>query len=87
MIALLGSQIEGQRIYAFAGATTLGEMIAILRELRPQNEKIPAPPPNEGHDLTEIAPIQRAEELLKEYFHRDGWVSLRDSLKSGIEGF
>ncbi|CAH0044591.1 unnamed protein product [Clonostachys solani] len=86
VIALLAPDVEKQRIFAFAAAFNLTEIIDRLRVLDPENKKIPDPPQNEGHDLTEVVPAPRAESLLKEYFGASGWISLQDSLESCVRG-
>lgn len=60
------------------------QVVTILRELRPDNKKIPDPPPNEGDDLSVIKPREDAENLLKRFYGVTGWTNLRDSLADGI---
>jgi hypothetical protein len=55
-----------------------------MRKLRPDNDRIPEPPENEGRDLTNIIPRARAEELLKSFFNRPGWTSLEETLSVAI---
>ena len=86
VIALLAPEVQSQRIYAFAGPIRLHDIIAILRKLRPENKLIPNAPADEGHDLTEVALAPKAEELLREYFGQDGWISLSASIEAGIQG-
>lgn len=86
VIALLAPAVENQRLFAFAAAFNLTDVIRRFRAMNPENKKIPDPPQNEGHDLTEVVPAPRAEALLKEYFGTTGWVSLQDSLESCVRG-
>lgn len=86
VIALLAPAVENQRLFAFAAAFNLTDVIGRFRAMNPENKKIPDPPQNEGHDLTEVVPAPRAEALLKEYFGTTGWVSLQDSLESCVRG-
>ncbi|KAH8799742.1 hypothetical protein F5884DRAFT_847965 [Xylogone sp. PMI_703] len=86
VIGLLSPDVKSERIFAFAKPHNWTDIINILRKLRPENKLIPDPPPNEGRDLTEVLPSQRAEQLLRDFFQRPGWTSLEDSLAAGIEG-
>jgi hypothetical protein len=60
------------------------DILATMRKLRPDNDRIPEPPENEGRDLTSIIPRARAEELLKSFFNRPGWTSLEETLAVAI---
>ena len=86
-IALLAPNVNDERIYAFAGRITLTDIVKILRELRPDNQQIPDPPPHEGQDLSEIVLAPKAEKMLREYFDQTGWISLKESIAAGIKGF
>ena len=83
-IALLAPNVKEERIYAFAGRITLTKVIKILRELRPDNQQIPDPPPDEGQDLSEIVLAPKAEKMLRAYFDQIGWISLKESIATGI---
>jgi len=65
----------------------VGDLVTILRELRPNNKKIPDPPANIVIDRTELVPRPRAEEFLRSFFGLSGFTGLRKSLEAGIEGF
>ncbi|KIY00479.1 uncharacterized protein Z520_04164 [Fonsecaea multimorphosa CBS 102226] len=82
--ALLDPKVENERLFAFAGPYNWTDVINILTNLRPDNDKIPKAPPNEGRDLTDIKGSKRAEELIKSFFGVPGWTSLEDSLAAGI---
>lgn len=84
-VALLDPDVKSERIFAFAAPWTWTEIIGIFRKLRPSNNKIPDPPANELADLSKIVPAKKAEQLLKSFFGRPGWVGLEESLKAGIE--
>lgn len=45
---------------------------------------IPPEPENEGHDLSEVIPSKRANEILRDFFGRPGWISLEESIAEGI---
>lgn len=60
-------------------------MISVVRKLRPNNTLIPEPPANDGRDLTEVIPSKEAERLLREFFGREGWTSLEESIAQGLE--
>ncbi|EXJ89397.1 hypothetical protein A1O3_02464 [Capronia epimyces CBS 606.96] len=83
--ALLDPSIVSRRIFAFAEPVNWTDAVKILRELRPDNKKIPDPPINEGRDLSEILPRDKAEDILKSFYGAKGWTSLRDSIAAGIE--
>lgn len=86
-IALLDPEIKSERLFAFAHPFQWTDMVRLLRKYRPGNDRIPNPPENEGHDLTEVPPAKRAEKLLKEWFGQPGWVSLEQSIKEGLETY
>jgi hypothetical protein len=82
--ALLDPEIQSSRIFAYAHALNWTDILATMRKLRPDNDRIPEPPENEGRDLTNIIPRARAEELLKSFFNRPGWTSLEETLAVAI---
>ena len=85
VIALLDPDVKEERIFAFAGPYNYTDVIGILRKLRPHlSSKIPDPPKNEGRDLCDIKGSKRAEQLLKDFFARPGWVGMEESLAQGI---
>ncbi|KAL4885400.1 hypothetical protein BJY04DRAFT_205231 [Aspergillus karnatakaensis] len=59
VIALLHPTVKDERIFAFASP-----------KLRHENNRIPNPPENEGHDLSDVVP--------------NGWKGLEESLADGI---
>lgn len=83
-IGLLDPDIVSQRLFAFAGTFNWTEIISILHKLRPDNNRLPTPPENEGRNLSVIKPAKRAEDLLKSWFDRPGWVSLEETLKDAL---
>ncbi|KAI9934618.1 hypothetical protein ASPWEDRAFT_175347 [Aspergillus wentii DTO 134E9] len=85
-IALLAPDVISQRLIAMAGSFNMTDVILAFKELRPDNTSIPAPPAEEGQDLTEVLPAPKAEALLKRYFGQKGWTPLRDGLEAGIRG-
>ncbi|OJJ99093.1 hypothetical protein ASPACDRAFT_1856676 [Aspergillus aculeatus ATCC 16872] len=86
VIALLDPAVQSERIFAAAAPYNWAEVLTILRELRPENNQIPDAydPMKEKFDLL---PSKRAEELLKSFYGKPGWTSLRESLVNGIEGY
>ncbi|KAJ9604790.1 hypothetical protein H2200_010905 [Cladophialophora chaetospira] len=84
--ALLDPAVKSERLFAFAGQFNWTDVVGILRDLRPNNKKIPDAPENEGRDLSDIRPSIRAEQLIKDFFGVPGWTSLRDTLEAGIVG-
>jgi hypothetical protein len=83
--ALLDPSVNNERLYAFAGEFNWTDIINILKQLRPDNKNIPAPPENEGRDLSDVK-NQRAKEIMEKFFGVKGWVSLEESIKNGIAG-
>ncbi|KAL0934614.1 aldehyde reductase ii [Colletotrichum truncatum] len=83
-IALLADDVKSERLFGFADSVNRSDIFKTLRDLRPDNKNIPEPIENEGRDLTEVVPAKRAEQLLKEYYGRDGWVGYKESLEAGI---
>lgn len=86
-IALLDPEVKSERLFAFAHPFRWTDIINLLRKYRPDSDKIPNPPENEGHDLSVVPPAKRAEELLKEWFGQPGWISLEQSVKDGLETY
>ncbi|KAL5360728.1 NAD(P)-binding protein [Aspergillus floccosus] len=82
--ALLSPSVTFERIFAFAAPQNWTEVIRILRKLRPDNSVIPPEPKDEGCDLSDVLPSKRAEEILRSFFGRPGWVQLEDSIAEGI---
>ncbi|KAB8258829.1 putative aldehyde reductase [Aspergillus pseudonomiae] len=83
-IGLLDPNVQSQRLFGFAQPFAWDDIIAILRRLRPDNDKIPDPL-DHTRDLSKIVPASRAEELLKAFFGK-GWTYLEESLAEGIVG-
>jgi hypothetical protein len=82
-LGLLDPTVRDERLFAFAGQFNWTDVIGIFHKLRP-NRQLPDPPKDEGRDLSDVKPSKRAEDLIKEFFGRPGWVSLEDSLAQGI---
>ncbi|CBF78393.1 hypothetical protein AN8583.2 [Aspergillus nidulans FGSC A4] len=87
VVALLSPSAVGKRIFAFAQAFNWTDILTILHELRPDNIHLPPCPKNEGRDLSEIEDAPEAEALMNEFFGTKGWVSLKESLAAGLEGY
>lgn len=60
------------------------DIIAMLKELRPYNEKLIEPPKDELKDLSNILPSKRAKDLLMSFFGQSDWTGLRETLEAGI---
>lgn len=84
--ALLSPALRFDRIFAFAAPQNWTEIVRILRKLRPDNSLIPPEPKNEGRDLSDVIFSKRAEDILKSFFNRPGWVGLEESINEGIAG-
>ncbi|KAF7588112.1 hypothetical protein BBP40_006177 [Aspergillus hancockii] len=83
---LLEREVKSERIFAFGEQTNWFDMVAIMRQLRPNNKLIPDPVVEDVRDHTEVLPRRRAEELLHTFYGKSGFTSIRDSLEKGIEG-
>ncbi len=59
------------------------DIILALRELRPDYH-FDDPKPNEGRDLTDVAPAAKAEKLLEEFFGQKKWIPYKKSIADGI---
>ncbi|KNG79871.1 cinnamoyl-CoA reductase, partial [Aspergillus nomiae NRRL 13137] len=77
--ALLDGRVKSERLFAFATPYTWTDIVDILRKAFPLNSSIPQAPENEGRNFIQVGPSVRAENLIKEFWGRDGWTSLRES--------
>ncbi|KAJ5153673.1 NAD-dependent epimerase/dehydratase [Penicillium coprophilum] len=84
--ALLDPNTVSRRLFGFTAPVNLTDMISAIRKLRPDNTLIPDTPVNEGRDLSKILPAKEAENLLREFWGREGWTPLEESIAQGIEG-
>lgn len=82
--ALLDLDLQSSRIFAYAHALNWTDIIGVMRKLKPDNDKIPQPPENEGRDLTEVVPRKRSEEILTAFFDRPGWTPLEQTLSEAL---
>lgn len=87
VVALLDEGVKSQRIFAFGEQMNWNDVVPILRELRPDNKKIPDPPKDEIRDRTEILPRTRAQILLRGFFEQSDFTPIKESIANGIEGF
>lgn len=86
IVGLLDETAKSERIFAFGEQFSWTDVVNALRELRPNNTKIPAPPANEVRDRTEVLPRIRAKKLLREFYGQPDFISAKESLAKGIEG-
>ncbi|CAG8898754.1 unnamed protein product [Penicillium egyptiacum] len=86
VIALLSHDVKSRRLFAFAASKNWTDYVQTLRKLRPNKDLIPEPPANERHDEADIVLAHQSETLLKDFFGRQGWTPLDESLAAGIEG-
>ncbi|KAI2790561.1 Ketoreductase adrE [Penicillium oxalicum] len=85
--ALLSPAITFDRIFAFATPTTWSEVVHVLHKLCPENTLIPRDPlgdMSEKRDSVEVRPAKRAKEILGDFWGREEWVGLEESIKDGI---
>ncbi|KAF7550529.1 hypothetical protein G7046_g7982 [Stylonectria norvegica] len=83
--ALLDPSVNNERIWGFAHAFNVTDIINVLRKHRPDNKLIPDPPKDDGRDLTEVKGRPRAEELLKSFFGQAGWTGFEESIVAGLD--
>ena len=82
--ALLDPDIRSSRVFAYAHSLNWTDIIGALRKLRPDNDKIPQAPENEGRALAEVVPRQKAEAILKTFFGRPGWVPFEETISDAL---
>lgn len=85
IIGLLDSDVKSQRIFAFGEQMNWTDTISLLRELRPENNKIPDPPADDVRDSTEVFPRTRSQILLRGFFDQLDFTPIKDSIEKGIE--
>ncbi|GES57883.1 NAD dependent epimerase/dehydratase [Aspergillus terreus] len=85
IIGLLDINVKSERLFGFAGQANWTDVVRMLRELRPNNQRIPNPPQNEKRDNTRVVPRDRAEQLLKNFYGQAAWTPIRHSLENGIQ--
>ncbi|KAL7919881.1 hypothetical protein ACQKWADRAFT_299910 [Trichoderma austrokoningii] len=83
VVGLLDPNVKDQRIFGIVQEFNWTDVLAIFRKLRPELQ-LPKVPENEGRDLTEVLPKDKAKKLLQDFFGQSDWTSLEDSLKAGI---
>lgn len=81
--ALIYSDVQNERLYAFASPYNWNDILRVLRKLYPDRKFIDDLP-NVGEDKS-IVSNERAEELLKRY-SGSGWKTLEESVKRNVEG-
>lgn len=82
--ALLDPAVQNQRLFSMAKEFNWTDIIETLRQIHPNNQKIPDPPANEGRDLSDFSQASRkAQELLGSFFGQSHWKSLEESLRDG----
>ncbi|KAE8159631.1 hypothetical protein BDV40DRAFT_233811 [Aspergillus tamarii] len=81
--ALLDGRVKSERLFAFATPYNWTDVVDILRKVFPLNSSIPQPLENEPRDLSLVGPSVRAESLIKEFWGRDGWTGLGESILGG----
>lgn len=79
---MIFSDVQNERLFAFAYPYTWNKILAVLRKLYP-SRKFNDDIPDIGKDLSHVA-NQRAEEIVRR-FGRPGWTSLEDSVKDIVE--
>ena len=82
--ALLDSEMDGQRVFAFAETFSWNDVLAILRELRPEAGVMDDWPGLMGRDESSV-PSEEAEQLLRRWYGH-GWTGLEESVRQNIEG-
>lgn len=82
--ALTDPDISNERIFGFAHTYNNNELLAVLRRAKPDH-KFPDDFDDNNHDLSEVVPRARAEEILKKNFGQ-GFKELEQSVTESVEG-
>lgn len=81
--ALLSESVKDERIYAAAAPFSWNQVLAILRKLYPSKE---IADDIEGSKLSiMVYPSQRGEQLLRDIFGLEGWVSLEQTVAENVK--
>ena len=83
--ATIDTSVQNERIFAFAEPFNWNDILASIRELRPDN-KVPDDFPDLPRDLSTVDNAL-GKELLKKWWGQDGYTSLKQSVKENLEGF
>ncbi|RDW88391.1 hypothetical protein BP6252_00423 [Coleophoma cylindrospora] len=75
---LINPDVQNERIFAFTEPFNFSDVMQIIKEIEPDH-KLPEETLTNDRDLSEVAEIPRAIELLKE-FGRDGFIPLKQSI-------
>lgn len=78
--------MQSERIFAFGESVHWADIVSKLRTLRPENNSIPSVPEDIPTDSTVVQPRGRAEDLLRSFYGQDGFTTIQESLRKGIEG-
>ena len=81
IIALTAPDVVSERIFGFAGTFHWNQILEMMRRAVPEGVTVPEDIDDDRRDLSEIVPRARAEELLKVYCGRKGWVGLEESVR------
>ncbi|KAI5206473.1 NAD(P)-binding protein [Aureobasidium subglaciale] len=82
--ALTDSDINNERIFAYAEPYNWNSVLAAMRKARP-DKKVPEDRKDNSKDLSKVLPKARAEEILKKNFGQDGFIGLDESIKANIQ--
>lgn len=81
--AVLDSELKNRRLQTWGNNSNWNDMLAILRELKPQREFIPNFP-NDSY-LAISVDQSESEALLKKWANQDGWRSMKDMIADNID--
>ncbi|OJD33154.1 aldehyde reductase ii [Diplodia corticola] len=82
--ALTRPDLNGERIFGFAGRFNWNTLLRALRKMYPE-KTFYDDRDGQGEDLSEIVGAAKAEQLLKD-MGRPGWKGLEESLRENLEG-
>lgn len=72
--------MRSERVFAFGESVNWTEVIGILRQLEPENPRIPNAREGELRDHAEIVPRARALDLLRQHYNQMGMTSIATSI-------
>jgi nucleoside-diphosphate-sugar epimerase len=82
--ALLMKDVESERVFAFAQVYHSGNVLEVLRQVRPER-KFQETPESYPKHLYKV-PNEHAEEMLKK-LGRKGWTSMHDSISEMVKAY
>lgn len=82
--AILDPEVQNERIFAWGGAFSWNELLAIFRKLHPEHKFI-EDFPAEGRLMWSVDD-SLGRRLMKKWGGQEGWTSLEQTIKETLEG-